>query len=59
MPKKSPSKSKQQIGARVDPHLATEVRILALRQGRRFNDLVEEAMRDLLKKHGGRDKRAV
>jgi hypothetical protein len=44
-------KSKRQIGPRVEESLSKEVRILAIRQGRGFNDLVEEALRDLLKKY--------
>ena len=42
---------KQQIGARVDIDLLTEVRVLSVRQRRRFNELIEEAMQDLLKKY--------
>ena len=48
------TKPKRQIGARVELTLLNEVRILAIRQGRRFNELLEESLRDLLKKH--RDK---
>jgi hypothetical protein len=50
-------KTRQQIGARVDFELITEVRILALRQRRRFNELIEEALKDLLKKHGSAKKK--
>lgn len=50
-PNEEADKTKQQIGARVDFELITEVRILALRQRRRFNELIEEALQDLLKKH--------
>ena len=46
--------AKRQIGARIEEDLLKEVRILAIRQGRRFNELIEESLRDLLKKH--RDK---
>ena len=42
---------KPQLGARIDPHLAIEVKVLAARQSKRLNDLVEEALRDLLKKY--------
>ncbi|HYM88554.1 MAG TPA: ribbon-helix-helix domain-containing protein [Nitrospiraceae bacterium] len=45
------SKTKRQIGPRVDESLTKEVRILAIREGRGFNDLIEEALRDLLKKY--------
>lgn len=48
-------KTKQQIGARIDSDLLVDVRVLAARQRRRFNELVEEALRDLLKKY--REKR--
>ena len=44
-------KSKRQMGPRLDESLAKEVRILAIRQGQGFNDLIEEALRDLLKKY--------
>jgi len=44
-------KGKRQIGPRVDDTLIKEVRILAIRQERRFNALIEEALRDLLKKY--------
>jgi hypothetical protein len=35
----------------VDEGLIKEVRILAIRTGCRFNDMLEEALRDLLKKY--------
>jgi predicted HicB family RNase H-like nuclease len=44
-------KGKRQIGPRVDESLTKEVRILAIRESRGFNDLIEEALRDLLKKY--------
>ena len=50
MPGKSPE-PKQQIGARVGQDLVTEIRVLAARQRRRFNQLIEEALQDLLKKY--------
>ncbi len=56
MPTKSSDPIRQQIGARVDQELITEVRVLALRQRRRFNELIEEALKDVLKKY--REKRA-
>jgi len=40
-----------QVGARVDEEVIVEVKVLANRQRRRFNELVEEALRDLLKKY--------
>ena len=42
---------KRQLGARVDPDLTHKVRVLALTQRRRFNAMVEEAFKDLLKKY--------
>ena len=56
MPTKTPEPTRQQIGARVDQELITEVRVLALRQRRRFNELIEEALKDVLKKY--REKRS-
>lgn len=44
----------QQLGVRVDASLAVDVKVLAVKQRRRFKELVEEAFRDLLKKY--RDK---
>jgi predicted HicB family RNase H-like nuclease len=49
-------KSKRQIGPRIEESLTKEVRILAIRQGRGFNDLIEEALRDLLKKYREKSK---
>jgi hypothetical protein len=51
MPKVSASSEKQQLGVRVVRSLVDETKILAIRQHRPLNDLVEEALRDLLKKH--------
>jgi hypothetical protein len=51
-------KKRRQIGPRVESDLIKEVQILAIRQSRRFNDLVDEAFRDLLKKYGDRRKDA-
>ncbi len=50
-------KKRQQIGARVDTDLLTETRVLALRQRRRFNELIEEALQDLLKKYASAKKK--
>ncbi len=41
----------QQLGVRIDAALAVEVKVLAVRQRRRFQALIEEACRDLLKKY--------
>lgn len=51
MPNKSPEPTRKQIGARVNQGLITEVRVLALRRGRPFNELIEEALKDVLKKY--------
>ena len=40
-----------QIGGPVDADLLKEIRILATQQGRRLNILIDEAIRDLLKKY--------
>lgn len=50
------SDCKQQIGARVDRELITEVKVLAVRRRQRFNELIEEALKDLLRKHGEQSK---
>mgnify|MGYP001272746077 CR=1 FL=1 len=50
------SKVKRQIGPRVDADLIKEVRILGIRQGRLLEDLVDEALRDLLRKHKDKPK---
>jgi predicted HicB family RNase H-like nuclease len=42
---------KQQMGVRIAGDLLIEAKVLAARQKRRLNDVVEEALRDLLKKH--------
>jgi predicted HicB family RNase H-like nuclease len=52
---KSPSRPlNPQVGARVPENLLVEIKVLATRQRRRFNELVEEALNDLLAKY--RDK---
>ena len=51
MPTKAPEPTRKQIGARVNQDLITEVRVLALRRGRPFNELIEEALKDVLKKY--------
>ena len=47
--------SKQQLGGRIDSALVVEAKVLAARQRKRLNEVVEEALRDLLKKY--RDKK--
>ena len=54
MTEQGSGRGKRQIGPRIDENLSKEVRILAIRESRGFNDLIEEALRDLLKKY--RDK---
>jgi predicted HicB family RNase H-like nuclease len=49
--KKEGAPLKQQLGVRIDTDLVVETKVLAARQRRRVNDLVEEALRDLLKKY--------
>jgi predicted HicB family RNase H-like nuclease len=49
------SGAKQQMGVRIDSALLVEAKVLAARQQRRLNDVVEEALHDLLKKY--REKR--
>ena len=46
--------SRQQLGVRINTALVVEAKVLAARQQRRLNEVVEEALRDLLKKY--RDK---
>lgn len=48
--------SKQQVGCRLESDLIKQTKILAIHQQRRWNDLVEEALRDLLKKYKKRGK---
>ncbi len=52
---KAETPPKQQLGVRVDAELVVEAKVLAVRQRRRVNELVKEALRDLLKKY--REKR--
>ncbi len=55
MPSKPNPTNKQQLGVRVDSDLVMEAKVLAVRQRRRVNALIEEAIRDLLRKY--REKR--
>ena len=57
MAEQGTGKSKRQIGPRIDENLSKEVRILAIQESRGFNDLIEEALRDLLKKYKEKGKR--
>ena len=40
-----------QVGARVSEEVLVEIKVLATRQRKRFNEVVEEALRDLLQKY--------
>ena len=51
MTKKPTDSPTQQLGVRIEAVLAVEAKVLAVRQRRRFKDLLEEALRDLLKKY--------
>ena len=48
--------SKQQLGVRIDTSLVVETKVLAARQQCRLNELVEEALRDLLRKYREKSK---
>lgn len=49
--------SRKQIGVRIAADLIVEAKVLAARQGRRLNEVIEEALQDLLKKHEGKRKK--
>jgi len=57
MPTSQNKGARKQTGARLNPDIVVEVRVLALREGRGFNELLEEAMQDLLKKYAGAKKK--
>jgi len=48
------SEKKTYINTTVDSELLRSIRILAAEEGVRLNRLIEEALRDLLRKHGKR-----
>jgi hypothetical protein len=50
-PKKRNPTDKQQLGIRVSHSVIVDTKILAIRQNRRLNEVVEEALEDLLKKY--------
>jgi predicted HicB family RNase H-like nuclease len=56
MTEKGRPASKQQLGVRIDTSLVIEAKVLAARQRRRLNELIEEALRDLLKKYREKSK---
>jgi hypothetical protein len=51
MSKKSASSDRKMYGLRLDQTLMKEIKHLAVDQAKPMNDLVEEALADLLKKH--------
>ena len=55
MSEKPPSKRKP-FGLSLDQDLMKEIKHLAVDEDRNVNDVLEEAMRDLLKKHKKRGK---
>ncbi len=50
---------KSYINTTVDTELLKSFKILAIELGKRQNDLLEEAMQDLLKKHEKKDKNSA
>jgi hypothetical protein len=46
------SSYKKVFGARMDEELAKELKILGIRKGKKAYELIEEAVRDLLRKYG-------
>lgn len=46
--------NRKQLGVRIDQDLIIEAKVLAVRKGQGLNDLVEEALKDLLKKYKGK-----
>ncbi len=53
---KEPNETKQQMGVRINENLIVEAKVLAARQRRRLNEVIEEAIQDLLKKYEGKRK---
>lgn len=53
---KDQDETKQQMGVRIDANLIVEAKVLAARQRRRLNEIIEESIRDLLKKYEGKRK---
>jgi hypothetical protein len=50
---------KQQMGVRINANLLVEAKVLAARQRRRLNEIVEEALEDLLRKYEGKRKVSI
>lgn len=57
MAKRDPKKGKKLFGLSVDPQLMLEVQRLALDMDRFTNDVMEEAMQDVLKKYASTKKK--
>jgi hypothetical protein len=51
MPRPRSEKVRRQYGFRVDPHLMKDLEFLSVDQERYMNELLEEAIKDLLKKY--------
>ena len=56
MPKPTHRPLNPQVGARIPENTLIEIKVLATRQRRRFNELVEEAFNDLLLKYREKSK---
>ena len=54
---KEPKPERRQIGCKLNSALWTQVKILALQQGRTAGELLEEAMQQYLERHGKEDSR--
>lgn len=50
--KQKEDKERKQLGVKIDSALWTQMKILALEQGRTAGELLEDAMREYQKKHG-------
>lgn len=46
------SSDKKVFGVRMDEELAKELKILGIKRGKKAYELIEEAVRDLLRKYG-------
>ncbi len=51
MPKQKEPVKKKQSGVRLDPDLMKQIKHLAIDREKSFNSLIEEALKDLLKKY--------
>jgi hypothetical protein len=48
---------RERFTSTIDPQLIEKIKILAIKQKRRFNGLLEEAIQDLLKKYQNKPKK--